>query len=87
LVGALLGAPTNTGNGVTCRSSAYNNIDRVNVQVRSNRMPVLRHTVGTPPDSRSPDKREVGGSAPRAFGVLAMLDDAANPPGPISRTA
>ena len=30
-----------------------------------------------------PDKREVGGSAARAFGVLATLNGAANPPGPI----
>ena len=35
---------------------------------------------------RTPDKREVDGGAPRACGVLAMLNDAQNPSGPISVT-
>ena len=33
--------------------------------------------------SKAPSEREVGGIAPSAFGVLATLDDAPNPPGPI----
>ena len=35
----------------------------------------------------SPDKRESGGSAARAFGALAMLNDATNPPGPMTKDA
>ena len=33
--------------------------------------------------TNTPDKREVGGVAALACGVLAMLTDASNPPGPI----
>ena len=35
----------------------------------------------------SPDKREVDGSAAHALGVLAMLNDAANPSGPMTKDA